>query len=194
MGKSQWEKPIEEAPAAVFATSPLLVDCIEAFDETTGQKYYYNRKTNVSQWEHPGAQQQVIPQRYETMVSHNAMGGNLEDKASPFPRCLGCGGWGVGLVHSWGYCNHCTRLHNLPQGQYISTSESHNQPNSAGNQVNWEKKPPHPSKGLIRNPCPGKAIRSVHTMTKMTWTLWIQVRIQMLLAAVGMLRFLYQVV
>ena len=169
-GKSQWEKPIEEAPAAVFATSPLLVDCIEAFDETTGmllsrnlissymslkldiviwyslllrklqvsdtsvslksvsitkrsmccqlfafsgQKYYYNRKTNVSQWEHPGAQQQVIPQRYETMVSHNAMGGNLEDKASPFPRCLGCGGWGVGLVHSWGYCNHCTRYFNF---------------------------------------------------------------------------------
>ncbi|XP_042048028.1 uncharacterized protein LOC121794092 isoform X2 [Salvia splendens] len=153
-GKSQWEKPIEVqkpielekpievAPAAVFATSPLLEDWIEAFDETTGRKYYYNRKTNVSQWEHPGAQQQVAPQCYEMMVSPYAMVGNLEDKASPFPRCLGCGGWGVGLVQSWGYCNHCTRLHNLPQSQYLSTSESHNQPNNVGNQGHSERKPP----------------------------------------------------
>ncbi|XP_047982171.1 uncharacterized protein LOC125223193 [Salvia hispanica] len=153
-GKSQWEKPmevkkpievekpIEVAPAAVFATSSLLEDWIEALDEITGQKYYYNRKTNVSQWEHPGAQQQAAPQHYEMMVSPNAMGGNSEDKASPFPRCLGCGGWGVGLVQSWGYCNHCTRLHNLPQSQYLSISQNHNQPNIVGNQGHLEKKPP----------------------------------------------------
>jgi polyglutamine-binding protein 1 len=28
---------------------------------------------------------------------------------SQMQRCLGCGGWGVGLVQQSGYCNHCTR-------------------------------------------------------------------------------------
>lgn len=50
--------------------------------------------------------------------------------------------------------------------------------------------------GLILNPHLGKALRrtprSVHTMRRMNWTLWIQVLIQMLLAEDGMLLFLYQ--
>ncbi|KAH6835305.1 WW domain-containing protein [Perilla frutescens var. hirtella] len=142
-GKSQWEKPIEVASTTVFATPPLLEDWIEAFDETTGQKYYYNKKTNVSQWEQPGSQQSVAPQHYETIVSSNAMDGQLEDKASTFPRCMGCGGWGLGLVQSSGCCNHCTRLHSLQQSQYSSASaESHKQATSAGNQGDSEKKPP----------------------------------------------------
>ncbi|MCI86804.1 WW domain-containing, partial [Trifolium medium] len=35
--------------------------------------------------------------------------GHVDDQSSSSPRCMGCGGWGVGLVQSWGYCNHCTR-------------------------------------------------------------------------------------
>lgn len=60
-----------------------------------GQKYFYNRKTNVSQWYHPGFVQQAI--------SHS------QSDESLLKRCMGCGGWGLALVKSWGYCNHCTR-------------------------------------------------------------------------------------
>ncbi|GFS37608.1 WW domain-containing protein [Actinidia rufa] len=35
---------------------------------------------------------------------------------------MGCGGWGVGLVQLWGYCNHCTRVLNLPQSNCLPTS------------------------------------------------------------------------
>lgn len=142
-GKSQWEKPTEVAPTTtVFATPPPLEDWIEAFDESTGQKYYYNRKTNVSQWEPPGAQQQVTAQHYETIVSPSVINVNLEDKSSTFPRCMGCGGWGLGLVQSWGYCDHCTRLQNLPQNQYLSASaEIHKHATGSGNQEDSEKTP-----------------------------------------------------
>jgi hypothetical protein len=45
------------------------------------------------------------------------LGGGVGGEAKPaasgpgagFKRCLGCGGWGVGLVQDSGYCNHCTR-------------------------------------------------------------------------------------
>lgn len=66
-----------------------------------GCKYYYNSKTNVSQWEHPASSQKSAGQQ-----------GN-EPKPTQQPveikKCSGCGGWGVGLVQSWGYCIHCTR-------------------------------------------------------------------------------------
>ncbi|GFP84302.1 polyglutamine-binding protein 1 [Phtheirospermum japonicum] len=42
-----------------------------------GQKYYYNRKTNVSQWVHPDVQQQVTPQHQERTISSDAVGENL---------------------------------------------------------------------------------------------------------------------
>lgn len=32
-----------------------------------------------------------------------------KDESSTLKKCLSCGGWGVGLVQMWGYCNHCTR-------------------------------------------------------------------------------------
>ncbi|KAK9951327.1 hypothetical protein M0R45_006781 [Rubus argutus] len=44
----------------------------------------------------------------------------------PTKRCMGCGGWGVGLVQMWGYCNHCTRILDLPQSQYLATSLNFN--------------------------------------------------------------------
>ncbi|KAL8459455.1 hypothetical protein ACS0TY_036807 [Phlomoides rotata] len=140
-GKSQWEKPTE-ASISVVTTPPPLEDWIEAFDDTTGQKYYYNRKTNVSQWEHPGAQRQVASQHYEQLVSPNTMHGNLGYLSSTLPKCMGCGGWGLNLVQSWGYCNHCTRVFNLPQSQYLSVSaESHNLATTAEKQGVPEKTP-----------------------------------------------------
>ncbi|KAL2467775.1 WW domain-containing protein [Forsythia ovata] len=97
-GRSQWERPIDTASSLVSVTPSLPEDWQEAFDETTGQKYYFNRKTNVSQWEHPGGLQQVTSQHYERTVSSNAMERNWGDQASMLPKCMGCGGWGVGLV------------------------------------------------------------------------------------------------
>ncbi|KAL3641738.1 hypothetical protein CASFOL_012553 [Castilleja foliolosa] len=124
LGRSQWERPAEAAtfsvPAIPPGPPPLLEDWIEAFDETTGQKYYYNKKTNVSQWVYPDVQQQVTPPHHEKTVLSDAVGGNLGDGSSTFPKCMGCGGWGLGLVQSWGLCNHCTRFVNLPQSQYLS--------------------------------------------------------------------------
>ncbi|KAG8378225.1 hypothetical protein BUALT_Bualt08G0115600 [Buddleja alternifolia] len=131
-GISQWERPKDVASNSVLARPPLPEDWIEAFDETSGQKYYYNRKTNVSQWKHPDGQQQVTSQPLDKTVSTHAMNGNLGDQPSMFPKCMGCGGWGVGLVQSWGYCNHCTRLHNLPQSQYLfATVTNQLQPTTA---------------------------------------------------------------
>ncbi|KAL0391762.1 UNVERIFIED_CONTAM: Polyglutamine-binding protein 1, partial [Sesamum radiatum] len=141
-GRSQWERPTDAASAVFFAAPPLLDDWIEAFDETTGLKYYYNRKTNVSQWEDPGARQHVISQHCDKMTSSDAMTGNLGDQPSTSQKCMGCGGWGLDLVQSWGYCNHCTRLYNLPQSQYVSASaENHQRPAAAArNQGDSEKK------------------------------------------------------
>jgi len=69
----------------------------------TGHKYYYNTKTHVSQWERPNLVQEVVSNH-----SDLSAGGGY-DQSSNFPQCMGCGGWGVGLVQAWGYCNHCTR-------------------------------------------------------------------------------------
>ncbi|XP_075495837.1 uncharacterized protein LOC142533097 [Primulina tabacum] len=119
-GTSQWERPLNTASISVLATPPLPENWLEAFDETTGQKYYYNQKTNLSQWVHPSGQQQPNSQPYDRIPSATAVVGNLGDQPFKFPKCMGCGGWGVDLVQSWGYCRHCTRLHNLPQAQYSS--------------------------------------------------------------------------
>jgi len=62
----------------------------------SGHKYYYNTKTHVSQWERPNLARKVSV-------------GDGHDQSSNLPRCMGCGGWGVGLVQAWAYCNHCTR-------------------------------------------------------------------------------------
>lgn len=108
-GTSQWERPTDAAPMFPPAShSQLPEDWQEAVDETTGQTYYYNRKTNASQWEHPGTSPKITSQPQG-------------DKSSTLNKCMECGGWGVGLVQTWGYCDHCTRVLNLPQSQYLST-------------------------------------------------------------------------
>uniref|UniRef100_A0A2P2KD33 Polyglutamine-binding protein 1 n=3 Tax=Rhizophora mucronata TaxID=61149 RepID=A0A2P2KD33_RHIMU len=125
-GKSQWERPVE-MPTHAPLPLPHLGDWIEAMDETSGQKYYYNTKTHVSQWKHPGTSQVVASQHSDITVSANDFGGNQNDQSSVLKKCMECGGWGVGLVQTWGYCNHCTRVLNLPQSQYLTSCFSNQQ-------------------------------------------------------------------
>ncbi|KAA8538402.1 hypothetical protein F0562_028052 [Nyssa sinensis] len=132
-GKSQWERPVEAAVnSEPTSRLPLPKDWLEAFDEATGQKYFYNTKTHISQWVHPDSSQQVASHHYDSMVSSNAANGNWGDQSSVPKKCMRCSGWGVGLVQLWGYCNHCTRVLNLPQSQYLSASfESQQQTTNA---------------------------------------------------------------
>ncbi|XP_010256838.1 PREDICTED: uncharacterized protein LOC104596944 isoform X2 [Nelumbo nucifera] len=109
-GQSQWESPIESANSAQSpSVLPLPPYWQEAIDETTGQKYYYNTKTHVSQWEWP-----------DSSLATSSQHAEADDQSSMLKRCMGCGGWGLGLVQTWGYCNHCTRVLNLPFQQYLA--------------------------------------------------------------------------
>ncbi|XP_057505025.1 uncharacterized protein LOC130788415 [Actinidia eriantha] len=122
-GKSQWERPVDTAISSKSPSPiPLSEDWQEVLDETTGQKYYYHTKTQVSQWEHPNSSQQVDSQHSDIVDSKNAANGNLSDQSPMLNKCTGCGGWGIGLVQLWGYCNHCTRVLNLPQNKCLPTS------------------------------------------------------------------------
>lgn len=121
--KSQWERPIENKVALQPPTLLPLPRCWEeAFDNSTGQKYYYNTETHASQWERPNSLEQAVSQNFERHVPGDeaARGGGYQ--SSLMKKCLGCGGWGIGLVQKWGYCNHCTRVLNLPYQQYSSTN------------------------------------------------------------------------
>ncbi|XP_073223653.1 uncharacterized protein [Cicer arietinum] len=125
-GKSQWEKPCETSLTEQSPPSLRLPEnWVEALDETSGHKYYYNTKTHVSQWKHPNSSQEVVSDRLVLPVGH------VEDQSSNLQKCMGCGGWGVGLVQAWGYCNHCTRALNLPQCQYLVSSINNQQSNAA---------------------------------------------------------------
>lgn len=122
-GKSQWERPVETSSRA--QTPPhlsLMEDWIEAVDETSGHKYYYNKKTHVSQWVHPGSSKPAVSEQSDSNALRNTSNGIWDNPSPGLERCLHCGGWGVGLVQMWGYCNHCTRVLNLPQCQYLSTN------------------------------------------------------------------------
>lgn len=122
-GKSQWERPVETSSRAHTPSHlSLMEDWIEAVDETSGHKYYYNKRTHVSQWVHPGSSKPVASEQSDSNASRNTTNGIWDNPSSGLERCLHCGGWGVGLVQTWGYCNHCTRVLNLPQCQYLLTS------------------------------------------------------------------------
>ncbi|KAK4741828.1 hypothetical protein SAY87_025416 [Trapa incisa] len=127
-GISQWKRPQEKASDNQSPiSSPLPENWIEAIDETTGNKYYYNKVTQISQWEYPGLSQKVANQSSRGFDSQNETNGNSGEQSPQMNRCIGCGGWGLGLVQAWGYCNYCTRVLNLPQSQYLSTNLNSNQ-------------------------------------------------------------------
>ncbi|KAK8958960.1 hypothetical protein KSP40_PGU020207 [Platanthera guangdongensis] len=116
-GQSQWEYPSEcvssKLPTDTFA---LPQDWEDALDESTGQRYYYNKKTNAAQWERPSSINEALLQHADH-VSVEPTGTSYPTQS--FTRCMGCGGWGLGLVQVWGHCKHCTRILNLPYQQYI---------------------------------------------------------------------------
>uniref|UniRef100_A0A1J3IE88 Polyglutamine-binding protein 1 n=2 Tax=Noccaea caerulescens TaxID=107243 RepID=A0A1J3IE88_NOCCA len=122
-GKTQWERPLELTPTAITAPPlPPREEWIETLDETSGHKYYYNTKTHVSQWEPPRSLQKPATTNFNNAVTQDTANGKSEHTPSQLPRCSGCGGWGVDLVQSWGYCVHCTRVFNLPERQYLPAS------------------------------------------------------------------------
>ncbi|XP_038698119.1 uncharacterized protein LOC119995688 [Tripterygium wilfordii] len=131
-GKSQWEKPLE-MPCSIPTQSSvsLLEDWVEAQDETTGHRYYYNTKTHVSQWEHPNSSQQAGSAHSDSQVSGSSTNGSFVHPLTELQKCMGCGGWGVGLVQMWGYCNHCTRVLNLPQAQFLTYRTNEDPSNAA---------------------------------------------------------------
>lgn len=115
-GKSQWERPAETSSSLKAPSgTQLSEDWVEVLDETSGQKYYYNTKTQVSTWECPGKSQPNDSQYVESAAANDSP--NIDTLM--LNKCMGCGGWGVGLVQSWGYCIHCTRVLNLPESQYL---------------------------------------------------------------------------
>ncbi|WVZ67689.1 hypothetical protein U9M48_016734 [Paspalum notatum var. saurae] len=85
-----------------------------------GQKYYYNTKTQATQWEPPTSVDTSVTPHAPANTTVEPVGQTADIWNSQMQRCLGCGGWGVGLVQPWGYCNHCTRVQNLPFQQYPS--------------------------------------------------------------------------
>ncbi|GMP79526.1 hypothetical protein CsSME_00035030 [Camellia sinensis var. sinensis] len=142
-GKSQWERPVETG-SSLKPLPPLSLpeDWQEVLDETSGHKYYYNTKTNVSQWEHPKSSQQDDSQHSDSIDSKDAANGIWSDQLSMLTKCMGCGGWGVDLVQLWGYCNHCTRVLNLPESKFLSASIENQQrtTNSANSNEDSEKR------------------------------------------------------
>ncbi|KAI0522816.1 hypothetical protein KFK09_005201 [Dendrobium nobile] len=148
-GESQWEHPSEFArPQQPDASSTLPQDWEEGLDESTGQRYYYNRKTNATQWEKPSSVNKAIPQHVDPIVARNQPTGTVVP-AQNYARCMGCGGWGLGLVKAWGYCNHCTRVLNLPYQQYsisnmnyLEQSNSTAAPAKAASKQRTSSKPP----------------------------------------------------
>ncbi|CAN0890654.1 Polyglutamine-binding protein 1 [Linum grandiflorum] len=164
-GVTQWERPVETSitkqahlpftlpvETSITKQAPLPFalpeSWVEAMDETTGHKYYFNSKTNTSQWEHPNSSS-VAQQHAPTTVTLNAGAGSLGslgNQSAYQTRCAECGGWGVGLVQSWGYCKHCTRALNLPQSQYITPNYQQytvNVGNSNGNHNKGAEKRPN---------------------------------------------------
>ncbi|KAJ0985793.1 hypothetical protein J5N97_004149 [Dioscorea zingiberensis] len=153
-GATQWEHPTETTTFSQSSViSPLPEDWEEASDVSTGQKYYYNTKTKMSQWERPNPSLPVplqhvqdIPSGYEaTRVSYH--------EPDYMRKCMGCGGWGVGVVQPWGYCNHCTRLQKGTiqqcssatsnyQPQISNKGNSKNQPGNAFPKQKSNSKPP----------------------------------------------------
>ncbi|PIA33505.1 hypothetical protein AQUCO_04100144v1 [Aquilegia coerulea] len=131
-GKSQWEIPFETPTIPQSAESlPLPPDWQEVVDVTTDHKYYYNMKTYVTQWERPSSVEEVALQQTGSLSRKTA--GETEN-ISMQRKCMGCGGWGLGLVQASGYCNHCARVLNLPY-HHLSPNLNNQQQISNGSKM-----------------------------------------------------------
>ncbi|KAL6613933.1 hypothetical protein ACP70R_036203 [Stipagrostis hirtigluma subsp. patula] len=120
-GVSQWDRPGGSVTTMQHNVSTSLPEnWEEAIDESTGHKYYYNTKTQATQWEPPTSANPGVAPHAPINAAAEPVTQSADIWNSQMQRCLGCGGWGVGLVQPWGYCNHCTRIQNLPYQQYPS--------------------------------------------------------------------------
>ncbi|URD72506.1 WW domain [Musa troglodytarum] len=116
-GESQWEHPSANGTCKLDSLRPSLPeDWVEATDDSTGQTYYYNRKTCISQWERPISSSHVSSSTSESIATEHES--SRTGGFNHLTKCMGCGGWGLGVVQPWGYCNHCTRVYKLPFQQY----------------------------------------------------------------------------
>eukprot|EP00850_Spirogloea_muscicola_P011734 SM000074S21644 [mRNA] locus=s74:32728:36758:- [translate_table: standard] len=125
---SQWERPEALKGPTPFGAipppppppklPPLPPDWLEAIDATTGHKYYYNTSTQETRWERPKEAAPVAAEPAAASVapqeSSSGRDGSTAGSAPLFKKCAGCRGWGRGLVQPWGFCNHCTRVLNIP--------------------------------------------------------------------------------
>lgn len=81
------------------------------------------------------------------MVSESTVNENSTVWSSNLDKCFGCGGWGVSLVQAWGYCNHCTRVLNLPQAQSLPATLDYQQHNSNENKASKPRSGGRPPSG-----------------------------------------------
>ncbi|CAD6235349.1 unnamed protein product [Miscanthus lutarioriparius] len=139
-GVSQWDRPGNVLNIMQHQVPPSLPEnWEEAIDKSTGHKYYYNTKTQTTQWEPPATANTSITPLASTNTAVEPVAQTADIWNSQMQRCLGCGGWGVGLVQPWGYCNHCTRVQNLPFQQYPTYANNtmhasgNNAPKTQGN-------------------------------------------------------------
>ncbi|CAM0884328.1 unnamed protein product [Alopecurus aequalis] len=124
-GVTQWDRPGGAVNTVQHQAAPLLPEnWEEALDKSTGQKYYYNTKTQATQWEPPTSVNPGVVPQASADVAVQPTTQNADLWNPHMQRCTGCGGWGIGLVQAWGYCNHCTRVQNLPFQQYPSYSNN----------------------------------------------------------------------
>eukprot|EP00898_Chlorokybus_atmophyticus_P001888 jgi/Chlat1/26/ChrspC230937S00909 len=108
-GETTWERPmavtqLDASNSHVEVNNmsqqpPALPDgWVEAVDAASGHAYFYNATLNKTQWDRPTIDATDL----------NPSGHSM------FRKCLGCHGWGRGLVQPHGYCNYCTRVLRIP--------------------------------------------------------------------------------
>lgn len=121
-GESQWEVPDFEALISSPSRLQLPSDWEEAIDPISGRQYYYNRRSNETSWEIPRKAARTFSAGSSEIFSSTDRGGSFSAviHGSKFKKCLGCQGWGRGLVQAWDYCNHCTRVFKISIPQHVS--------------------------------------------------------------------------
>jgi len=121
-GESQWGVPDFEALISSPSRLQLPSDWEEAIDPISGREYYYSRRTNETSWEIPRKAARTFSAGSSEIYSSTDRGGSFSAViyGSKFKKCLGCQGWGRGLVQAWDYCNHCTRVFNISIPQHVS--------------------------------------------------------------------------
>ncbi|KAK3162831.1 hypothetical protein QOZ80_1BG0094350 [Eleusine coracana subsp. coracana] len=124
---TQWEPPSVDAGVAPHApTNTVLPNSANAgvaphapintvLPNSVNADVAPHAPTNIVS---PTAMYASVAPHAPTNTAVESVASNTDIWNSQMQRCMGCGGWGVGLVQQWGYCNHCTRVQNLPFQQY----------------------------------------------------------------------------